>query len=71
MNSIEEKCKVKGVRLTDQRKVIAKVLSESKEILKVFPNENGTIGFYRQNIKLGNEIKIGWNSTDARALDPK
>ena len=30
-------------------------LSESKEILKVFPNENGTIGFYRQNIKLGNE----------------
>ena len=27
-------------------------LSESKEILKVFPNENGTIGFYRQNIKL-------------------
>ena len=23
------------------------------------------------NIKLGNEIKIGWNSEDARALDPK
>ena len=32
MSSIEEKCKEKGVRLTDQRKVIAKVLSESKEI---------------------------------------
>ena len=31
MSSIEEKCKVKGVRLTDQRKVIAKVISESKE----------------------------------------
>ena len=30
MNSIEEKCKNKGVRLTDQRKVIAKVMSESK-----------------------------------------
>ena len=27
-----EKCKQKGVRLTDQRKVIAKVLSESKEV---------------------------------------
>ena len=32
MSLIEEKCKEKGVRLTDQRKVIAKVLSESKEI---------------------------------------
>ena len=32
MSFIEEKCKEKGVRLTDQRKVIAKVLSESKEI---------------------------------------
>ena len=31
MNSIEEKCKNKGVRLTDQRKVIAKVMSESKD----------------------------------------
>ena len=30
MNSIEEKCKNKGVRLTDQRKVIAKVMSDSK-----------------------------------------
>ena len=31
MSIIEEKCKEKGVRLTDQRKVIAKILSESKE----------------------------------------
>ena len=31
MNSIEEKCKNKGVRLTDQRKVIARVMSDSKE----------------------------------------
>ena len=30
MISIEEKCKEKGVRLTDQRKIIAKVMSESK-----------------------------------------
>jgi Fur family ferric uptake transcriptional regulator len=30
MSSIEEKCKTKGVRLTDQRKVIARVMSESK-----------------------------------------
>ena len=32
MNSIEEKCQIKGVRLTDQRKTIAKVLSEAKEV---------------------------------------
>ena len=32
MSIIEEKCKQKGVRLTDQRKIIAKVLSESKEV---------------------------------------
>ena len=32
MNPIKEKCQQKGVRLTDQRKTIAKVLSESKEV---------------------------------------
>ena len=32
MNSIVEKCLKKGVRLTDQRKTIAKVISESKEV---------------------------------------
>ena len=31
MNNIEEKCKIKGVRLTDQRKIIAQVMSNSKE----------------------------------------
>ena len=31
MSKIEEKCKEKGVRLTEQRKVIAKVISDSKE----------------------------------------
>ena len=31
MSKIEEKCKSKGVRLTDQRRLIAKVMSESKE----------------------------------------
>ena len=30
MIDIEEKCKTKGVRLTDQRKVIARVMSDSK-----------------------------------------
>ena len=32
MNVIEQKCQKKGVRLTDQRKTIAKVISESKEV---------------------------------------
>ena len=31
MNAIEEKCKAKGVRLTDQRKVIAQIMSDSKD----------------------------------------
>ena len=31
MNSIEKKCKNKGVRLTDQRKVIAQVMADSKD----------------------------------------
>ena len=30
MNAIEEKCKAKNVRLTDQRKIIAQVMSDSK-----------------------------------------
>ena len=31
MNSIEEKCKIKGVRLTDQRRIIAKVMSDATD----------------------------------------
>ena len=31
MSKIENKCKEKGVRLTDQRRLIAKVMSDSKE----------------------------------------
>ena len=31
MNKIEEKCKNKNVRLTDQRRVIAKVMSDSND----------------------------------------
>ena len=30
MNNIEEKCKTKNVRLTDQRRIIAQVMSDSK-----------------------------------------
>ena len=30
MSKIEDKCKEKGVRLTDQRKIIARVMSDSK-----------------------------------------
>ena len=31
MNSIENKCKKKGVRLTDQRKIIAQVMSDARD----------------------------------------
>ena len=41
------------------------LLGNKEFILKV-PNSSA-----RMDIKLGNEINIGWNSFDARALDPK
>ena len=41
------------------------LLGNDDFILKV-PNSSANL-----DIKLGNEIKIGWNSADARALDPK
>jgi Fur family ferric uptake transcriptional regulator len=31
MNNIEEKCKTKGVRLTDQRRIIAEVMSDATD----------------------------------------
>ena len=31
MNAIENKCKEKGVRLTDQRKIIAQVMADAKD----------------------------------------
>ena len=31
MNNIEKKCKIKGVRLTDQRRVIAEIMSNSDD----------------------------------------
>ncbi|MBL6857701.1 MAG: transcriptional repressor [Pelagibacteraceae bacterium] len=31
MNSIEKKCKIKGVRLTDQRRVIAEIMSNATD----------------------------------------
>ena len=49
----------------DHTRVRINLLGNSEFILKV-PNSSSNL-----DIKLGNEIKIGWNSDDARALDPK
>ena len=49
----------------DHTRVRLNLLDNHEFILKV-PNSSA-----RMDIKLGNEIKIGWNSFDARALDPK
>ena len=49
----------------DHTRVRINLLGNSDFILKV-PNSSSNL-----DIKLGNEIKIGWNSQDARALDPK
>ena len=49
----------------DHTRVRLNLLDNNEFILKV-PNSSA-----RMDIKLGNQIKIGWNSFDARALDPK
>jgi len=49
----------------DHTRVRINLLNNSEFILKV-PNSSHNL-----DIKLGNEINIGWNSQDARALDPK
>jgi len=49
----------------DHTRVRLDLLGNKEFILKV-PNSSA-----RMDIKLGNEINIGWNSFDARALDPK
>ena len=41
-------------------------LLENKEFILKIPNSSA-----RMDIKVGNELNVGWNSFDARALDPK
>ena len=49
----------------DHTRVRINLLGNNQFILKV-PNSSANM-----DIKLGKDIKIGWNSEDARALDPK
>ena len=49
----------------DHTRVRLNLLSNKDFILKV-PNSS-----VRMDIKVGNEISVGWNSQDSRALDPK
>ena len=49
----------------DHTRVRLNLLGNNEFILKV-PNSSA-----RMDIKVGNEINIGWNSQDSRALDPK
>ena len=49
----------------DHTRLRVNLLGNDQFILKV-PNSSSNM-----DIKLGNDIKIGWNSEDARALDPK
>ena len=41
-------------------------LLENKEFILKVPNSSA-----RMDIKVGNQLNVGWNSFDARALDPK
>ena len=56
MNPIEEKCQKKGVRLTDQRKTIAKVISESKGIW--FKDHPDVDELHKRVSSLDNKISI-------------
>ena len=49
----------------DHTRVRLDLLGNKEFILKV-PNSSA-----RMDIKVGNELAVGWNSLDARALDPK
>ena len=49
----------------DHTRVRIDVLGNDQFILKI-PNSTSNL-----DIKLGNEISVGWNSKDSRALDPK
>ena len=49
----------------DHTRVRLNLLGNKEFILKV-PNSSA-----RMDIKVGNELNVGWNSYDARALDPK
>ena len=49
----------------DHARVRLNLLGNKEFILKV------TNSSARMDIKPGNEINVGWNSNDARALDPK
>ena len=67
-NNIENKHKGKIEEVIyhgDHTRVRLNLLGNKEFILKV-PNSSA-----RMDIKVGNEIAVGWNSHDARALDPK
>ena len=49
----------------DHTRVRLNLLGNKEFILKV-PNSSA-----RMDIKVGNDLSVGWNSRDARALDPK
>ena len=49
----------------DHTRVRINVLGNNQFILKI-PNSKSNL-----DIKLGNDIKVGWNTKDSRALDSK
>ena len=58
MSNIEEKCKAKGVRLTEQRRIIAKVMSESTDHPDVDELYNRVSKIDPKIIKLGSILIV-------------
>ena len=67
MNSIEEKCKLKNVRLTDQRKIIAQVMSDSKDRYGSKDHPDVDTLFERAN-KIDNKVSIATVYRTVRTL---
>ena len=55
MNSIEEKCKISGVRLTDQRKVIVRLLEETISDTKFHPDVDE---IFNRAVKIDKKISV-------------
>ena len=61
-NDIEGKCKQKGVRLTDQRKLIAHVMSESEnQYSENMKNSKTNLYLFQFSFLYGNEIYLPYS----------
>ena len=69
-DTIEDKCIAKGIKLTDQRKVIARVMSESKETYGEADHPD-VDELYNRVSKIDPKYQEGSNQVKAMESHPK